>query len=148
VSQRFALVTLVSVLALLQQAHAADRVVVLVTSSDCAMEAISTLDIRKAYLGFGVSYEEKSVRAFRLGNDTKLNQIFLQSVVAMSEKTYERRLLLQLVKYGQPRPREFGSVSELAAALKEGPCNIAYMWQSDLKERTGIKGIKVIWQEN
>lgn len=147
-SQRFALVTLVSVLALLQQAHAADRVVVLVTSSDCAMEAISTLDIRKAYLGFGVSYEEKSIRAFRLGNDTKLNQIFLQSVVAMSEKTYERRLLLQLVKYGRPRPREFGSVSELAAALKEGPCNIAYMWQSDLKERTGIKAIKVIWQEN
>lgn len=147
-SLRFLTVTIVSVLALLQQAHAADRVVVLVTNSDCGMKAITALDIRKAYLGFGVSYEEKSVRAFRLGNDKKLNQIFLQSVVAMSEKTYERRLLLQLVKYGQPRPREFGSVSELAVALKEGPCNIAYMWQSDLKEATGIKAIKVIWQEN
>ena len=91
-----------TVLANLQAAEAADRAVVLITGKSCAMNSISTLDIRKAYLGIGVSYNHINIRAFRLKNDTQLNQIFFQSVVAMSETTYERRLLQSLLKYGRP----------------------------------------------
>ena len=133
---------------MLQQALAAERVVLLVTSIDCQMETINALDIRKAYFGIGVSYQEHSVRALRLKGDEKLNQIFFQTVVAMSEKTYERRLLLQLLKFGRPRPREFESVGELATALNDIPCSIAYMWQHEVNKNAGIKVIKVLWQEN
>jgi len=82
-----------SVPTILPRANAADRAVVLVTSRDCAMDTIIALDIRKAYLGIVVSYEGHVIRPFRLSNDEQLNQIFFQYVVAMSEKTYERRLL-------------------------------------------------------
>jgi hypothetical protein len=138
----------VGLLQLLQSADAADRVVLLITSGDCEMETITALDIRKVYLGFGVSYEDHSIRAFRLNNDDELNQIFFQSVVAMSEKTYERRLLQRLLKYGRPRPRELESPADLAAAIMEVPCNITYMWQADAEKYAGIKAIKVLWQEN
>jgi hypothetical protein len=135
-------------LAMSQQASAAERVVVLVTSNDCQMETISALDIRKAYFGIGVSYQGRAVRALRLKGDEQLKQIFFQSVVAMSEKTYERRLLLQLLKYGRPRPREFESAGDLTAALNEEPCSIAYMWRLEVNKHAGIKAIKVLWQEN
>lgn len=151
-SSRFPALFVVCVLAImltmLQQASAAERVVLLVTGNDCQMETISALDIRKAYFGIGVSYQGRPVRALRLKGDEKLHQIFFQSVVAMSEKTYERRLLLLLLKYGRPRPREFESVDDLVAALNEVPCNIAYMWQHEVNEHAGIKAIKVLWQEN
>ena len=147
-SSRLTAVLVVGLLQLLQAADAADRVVVLVTSSDCEMETITALDIRMVYLGLGVSYEGHNVRAFRLNNDENLNQVFFQSVVAMSEKTYERRLLQLLLKYGRPRPRAVESPAELAAAMMEVPCNIAYMWQADAEEYAGIKAIKVLWQEN
>lgn len=135
-------------LALLHQAHAADRVVVLATSTKCEMETISALDIRKAYLGIGVSYGENSIRAFRLNNDAQLNQVFFQSVVVMSEKTYERRILLLLLKFGRPRPQAFESAADAAAAISQLPCGIVYMWQSDVEEQAGMKAIKILWQEN
>jgi len=137
-----------SVLAILPNAYAADRAVVLVTSRDCAMDTITALDIRKAYLGIGVSYEGHVIRPFRLSSDERLNQIFFQYVVAMSKKTYERRLLRVLLQHGQPRPREFDVVVDLIAAVTEYPCSIAYMWQSDAEARAGIKAIKSLWQEN
>jgi hypothetical protein len=141
-------ISVAGMLVTMQQVSAAERAVLLVTSTECQIETISTLDIRKAYFGIGVSSERHSVRAFRLNSDAKLNQIFFQSVVAMSEKTYERRLLLLLVKYGRPRPREFESVNDLTAALNEVPCSIAYMWQHEVNEHAGIKVIKALWQEN
>ena len=145
-SLRFALLLTTCLLA--THGHAVHRVAVLVTSSSCAMNEISALDIRKTYLGFGASFEGHSIRAYRLNGDDQLDQIFFQSVVAMSEKTYERRLLLQLLKYGRPRPREFDSVESLVSALDEVPCSIAYMWQSDQEGTTGIKVIRILWQEN
>jgi hypothetical protein len=148
VSSRLSTILFVCLLALQQQANAADDTVLLVTSGDCPMETISALDVRKAYLGIRVNHGGHAVGAFRLKNDDKLNQIFFQSVVAMSERTYERRRLLLLLKYGQPRPREFESVSKVVTALKEAACSIAYLWQRDVDTRDGVKGIRVLWQEN
>jgi hypothetical protein len=147
-SSRLTAVLVVGLLQFLQPLHAADGAVVLVTSSDCEMETMTALDIRMVYLGLGVSYEGHNVRAFRLNNDEQLNQIFFQTIVAMSEKTYERRLLQLLLKYGRPRPRAVESPAELATAIMEVPCNIAYMWQADAEEYAGIKAIRVLWQEN
>ena len=95
-----------------------------------------------------MNHDGQTIDAFRLKNDDKLNQIFFQSVVAMSERTYERRRLLLLLKYGQPRPRGFESVNSLVTALKEAPCSIAYLWRRDVDTRDDVKGIKVLWQEN
>ena len=148
VNSRIITILIVVGLTLLQSVKAGDRVVVLVTSSGCAMETISTLDVRKAYLGLGVSFEGRRVVAFRLNNDDALNQVFFQSVVAMSRKTYERRLLLLLLKFGRPRPPEYNSVDDLVNAIDDATCNIAYMWQGDLYGHTGVKVLKVLWQEN
>ena len=145
---RFAIILVATLLAMQPQAGAADRAVVLVTNNICSMDSISTLDIRKAYLGIGVSHEGKVVRAFRLTGDEQLNRIFFQTVVAMSERTYERRLLSALLKYGRPRPLEYKSVSEVVEALNSAPCGVVYMWETDADAQAGMKVIKILWRES
>jgi hypothetical protein len=144
----FIILLFIGLLALTRQVHPADRAVSLITSDDCPMETISALDIRKAYLGIRVSFDERPIEAFRLTSDEALNRVFFQSVVAMSEKTYERRRLLLFVKYGQPRPREFDAVDKLVAAVQSAPCSIAYVWEHKVAQDKGVKAIKVLWQEN
>lgn len=126
----------------------AERSVVLVTKEECAMEEMSMLDIRKAYFGIAVSYEGRPVRAFRLNDDDDLNQIFFQTVVAMSEKSYERRLLSMLLKYGTPRPQEFRDIGALVAALHRSDCGIAYLWLDDVMSQADLRIIRLLWRSN
>jgi len=124
----------------------AEREVVLVTGKECPIHEISPLDIRKAYLGVALTLEGYTVRALRLNEDERLSQVFFQSIVAMSEKTYERRLLLLLLKYGTPRPLEFASADDLAGALERYECSIGYMWRSDATRFENLTIRNLLWQ--
>lgn len=143
---RLVLLTLVALTCMLAGSARAERSVVLVTHEGCAMETISMLDIRKAYFGIAVSYQGHLVRAFRLDSDVDLSRVFFQTVVAMSEKSYERRLLSMLLKYGTPRPPEFEDVAALVAALRRSDCGIAYLWLDDVTSEKSLKSIRLLWQ--
>lgn len=125
----------------------ADDVVVLVTGSDSPLSDISSLDIRKAYLGIAVSVGDNTLRPLRRAEDERLNLIFLQSVIAMSRKSYERRLLSMMLKFGTPRPVEVDSHEELVERLTRNRYGIAYMWKADADADARIKIIRVLWQE-
>lgn len=125
----------------------ADESVVLVAARDSLIDDLSSLQIRKAYLGLSVVQWETIVRPMRLMNDDRLNQVFLQAVVAMSAETYERRLLSMLIKFGQPRPAEFSNVDRLVRALTADPRAIAVMWKSDADRYGDLKVIRVLWSE-
>jgi hypothetical protein len=66
----------------------------------------------------------------------------------MSEKSYERRLLSMMLKYGNPRPDELGSREALISRLERNLFTIAYMWQSDAESDPRVKIIKVLWQDH
>ena len=134
--------------ALIAQVSWAEQAIVLITDKDSPIDDMTTLDIRKAYLGIAVSIDGRNVRAVRLLDDERLNQIFLQAVIAMSHRSYERRLLSQALKYGRPRPTEVGSRDELFRAITEYPLSIGYMWKSDAESDARIKIIKILWRES
>ena len=142
------IVSLVILTCMLAPGALAERSVVLVTNDKCAMESISMLDVRKAYFGIAVSYRGSLVRAFRLNNDDDLNRIFLQTVAAMSESSYEGRLRSMLLKYGTPRPQEIDNVGALAAALRRSECGIAYMWLDDVTSEMGLRSIRLLWHSD
>ena len=134
-------------LALLAQASWADSAVVLVTAMDSRIESVSSLDIRKSYLGITVTLEGKAVRALRRRDDEHLNQIFLQSVMAMTQRSYERRLLSLVLKFGTPRPLEVDSHKELLELLARNPSSITYMWKREAESDPSVRIIRVLWQE-
>jgi len=122
--------------------------VVLVAGENSPIENLSPLELRKAYFGIVVRYDNQIIRPFRNLSDSQLNRIFLQSVVAMSERSYERRLISLTLKSGRPRPEDFTDQDVLVRALRDHPHSISYMWRRDAERSIGIKVIKLLWQEN
>lgn len=135
------------VLTLVAGAAWAERRVVLVTSSDSPIDAISTLSIRKAYLGIPVAEDGVRVTAVRRSDDARLDEIFLQAVIAMSRKSYERRLLSMALKFGAPRPVVAEGYEAAVEALSSASPGICYMWQSEAESDPRVKIVKVLWQE-
>jgi hypothetical protein len=125
----------------------AEASVVLVTGKDSPVEQLSSLDIRKAYLGILVRMEDITVHPVRRRDDERLNQIFLQSVIAMSQRSYERRLLSLVLRFGTPRPVIVSDHDALVQELTSRPIAIGYMWKSDAEADDRVRIIKVLWQE-
>jgi hypothetical protein len=121
--------------------------VVLVTGDQCPVEDISTLDVRKAYLGVTVNADGHRLRPILMRGDAKLEDIFYQSVVAMSKKSYERRRLSLALKYGTPRLEEFDELAAVSQAMQSEECVITYMWGHDAENLSGIKTIRLLWQD-
>jgi len=127
---------------------AAEEAVVLVVGSDTPIEEISLLDIRKAYLGISVTLGGSTIRPLRREDDERLNQIFMQSVIAMSQRSYERRLLSLMLKFGTPRPEAVDSRAQLFRRLEENTFSIAYMWKSEAESDARVKVVRVLWREH
>jgi hypothetical protein len=139
---------LIAVLVMLSaESSWAEASVVLVTGKDSPVEQLSSLDIRKAYLGILVRMEDITVHAVRRRDDERLNQIFLQSVIAMSQKSYERRLLSLVLRFGTPRPVIVSDHDALVQELASRPIAIGYMWKRDAEADDRVRIIKVLWQE-
>jgi hypothetical protein len=147
VISRVSRILLLGAVTLAAQSSLADVAVVLVTDRSSPITSIGSLDIRKAYLGVSVTIEGNTVRALRRSDNERLNQIFLQSVIAMSERSYERRLLSLMLKFGTPRPEEVEDVDELLKSLAARPSSIAYMWKSEAEADPRVRIIRVLWQE-
>ncbi len=144
---RFVQLLMIGALTLAAHASAEDAAVVLVTGKDSPIENISSLEMRKIYFGISVSVEGRTIRALRRRDDERLNQIFLQSVIAMSHRSYERRLLSLALRFGTPRPVEVKDRDELLRLLAENPSTLTYMWKSNAEADPRVKIIRVLWQE-
>jgi hypothetical protein len=138
----------VCVACLLAGAAKSGESVVLVTAETCPLESITMLDLRKAYLGVTVTVDGQRIRPILMRADEMLEQVFYQSVVAMSKKSYERRRLSLALKYGTPRLAEIEDVAAVTEALRKEECAITYLWASDAEAIPGIKTIRLLWQES
>jgi len=144
---RISQLLILTALTFVAQTSLADVAVVLVTYKDSPIQSISSLDIRKAYLGISVTIDGNTIRALRRRDDERLNQIFLQSVIAMSERSYERRLVSLMLKFGTPRPAVVDDSDELLESLVTIPSSIAYMWKNEAELDPRVRIIGVLWQE-
>lgn len=124
----------------------ADLRVVLVTGNDCPVKEVTSLDVRKAYLGIRVSIDGHGLIPIRLVGDELLTSVFYQSIVSMSRKSYERRELSLTLKYGTPRAETVESVADAVALVRKYKCGIAYLWKQDADRFDVIRPVKTLWQ--
>ena len=123
----------------------ASHEVVLVASSNSPVDELSSLQLRKIFLGYNVKHDGENIKGLRNTTDSSLNKIFLQTVVAMSEKAYDRRQLSQALRQGIPRVSEFGDMEKLVSALSEDPFAVSYMGKEEADRMPGIRIIRVLW---
>ena len=126
----------------------AERQVVLVAASTSPLHNLDSLELRKIYLGFKVRRDGNIVKGLRNTGDKDLNRIFLQAVVAMSEKSYRRRLLSLTLRQGIPRPSEYDESQDLLDALSRDPYSVTYMWKDAAARSADVKTLRVLWQQD
>jgi len=146
VRSRFRHLLLFLVLLGMVPAALADHELVLVVSAQSPIEEITALDIRKAYLGVAVPLAGRTIQPYRLSGNQHLNEVFMQSVIAMSERSYERRLLSLTLKYGRPRPQVVATAEQLIEALESDPMAIGYLWEEDAEKAQGIRIVRILWR--
>jgi hypothetical protein len=140
------IVLLVTVLQFPFDVARAERAVVLVTSESCPVAEVSSLDVRKAYLGISVRIDGHWLAPIRLVGDELLESIFYQSIVNMSRKSYERRAISLTLKYGTPRAEKVDSVASAAEAVGRHQCGIVYLWKEDADRLDSIKTVRLLWR--
>ena len=65
----------------------------------------------------------------------------------MTHRSYERRLLSLVLKFGTPRPLEVDGHEELLELLARNPSSITYMWKREAESNPRVRIIRVLWQE-
>lgn len=122
--------------------------VVLVTGRQCPLAQLSSLDLRKIYFGFRLERHNFVIRGVRNLGDDQLEQVFLQSVVAMSRKSYARRMLWLRLNYGIPKLTEFKFPQEFIERAKNHPCDITYMRQEEVPSTGDLKILDSLWESD
>jgi len=119
--------------------------VLLVAAADSPLQTLSSFEVRKIYLGISVFKDGHSVRAIRNDTDQRLKAVFLQSVVGLSEDSYERRLLTNTFKFATARPERISKTSDMTPLLRADPYAVTYIWGTDIAP-PGFKVLRVLWQ--
>ena len=125
-----------------------DRSVVVVAAATSPLQNVDSLELRKIYLGFIVKRDGKIIKGLRNTEDENLNSIFLQTVAAMSERSYKRRLLFLPLRKGMPRPVEYDETESLLKALSSNPYSVTYMWKNDAVRSSNVKILRLLWQQD
>lgn len=136
-------------LSLLGQAAAAlsaDRRMVLVAADSFPAESLPVRELRKAYLGLPVEHAGTAVEPLRNASDPLLYDVFLQKVVFMSRRSYERELLSRVFRLGGTRPAELTAIEEVVAALHANPGAVTFMWEDIAAGLDNVRVVQTLWQ--
>lgn len=134
-------------LAAIEPLAAGERQVVLVVAVDSPIAQLNPIEIRKLFLGMPVLHNNRPLHPLRNTSDTRLTEVFLQHVVAMSESAYNRRILAQMMQQGHPRPPEFKSTADIVANLRADRNAVSYLWLRDVAGNPHLRILRVLWSE-
>ena len=126
---------------------AGSQSVVLVVRADSAIVDLDPVSVRKLFLGVPVLVNGSPLHPIRNRSDTRLDQIFLQVIAAMSQSAYDRQILIGLNRHGWLRPEELDSSGRILDKLSVDPNAVTFMWQRDVARNTKIRVIRVLWTD-
>ena len=125
---------------------AAERSLVLVRSEQAAVPVLTEQEVRKLFLGEALIKDGQRVEGLRNSADSFLYEVFLQKIIFMSARNYERQLLSRVFRLGGQRPPLYDDRNELIAMLKSNPAAVTFMWEDEAKLIPGIKVSTLLWQ--
>jgi hypothetical protein len=126
---------------------ASSQSVVLVVRADSVVTDLGSITVRKLFLGGPVLINGSLVHPIRNRSDTRLDQIFLQEIVAMSQSAYDRQILVGINRQGWLRPEEIDSNSRVLEKLNADPNAVSFMWQREVAHNPRIRVIRVLWTD-
>lgn len=124
----------------------ADHAMILIANADSPIEELGPLDLRKLYLGFPVMTPDGTpIRPLSNASDARLGEIFLQDVMGMSARSYDRRLLTLTLQSGRPRPEVIEDVDVLLQRIDTNLQSITFVWDENIQDLDNVKVLRVLW---
>ena len=139
------LLVIALLLCLVAPARPASQEVVLVVRADSPVTDLDSVSVRKLFLGLPVLVNGTPLHPLRNRSDPLLDEIFLQQVVAMSQSSYDRQMLIGVNRQLSLRPTEYRQVADVIAALSADPYAVSFMWNKDVAHNPGLRVIRVLW---
>jgi len=121
--------------------------VVLIVSARCPIHELESGELRKLFMGFRVVSGGVPLRAARNRSDPRLDKIFLQNVVSLSELVYERQLLTRKVREATALPTDFLRDDELLDAVAHDPRTVSYAWATAVAKRSDVRVLRILWHD-
>ena len=118
---------------------------VLVTHQSSPISALSAGEMRRVFMGLTVSVPQGPLRPIINASSDSLRTAFLQHVVGLSERMYQRRRLSLELQQGVTRPQSVSDPKQLVERLRGTPTGISFMWRSDALRLQELRILKVIW---
>jgi hypothetical protein len=125
----------------------AEEQLVLIVSSDSKVEQLDSLEVRKLFLGLTVTHEGNRLRPILNEADARVKEVFLQNIVALSDTTYDRRLLQLALQQGRTQPTVYKQTTELLKAVAADPSAVSYAWSKDVAHDPHIKILRILWHD-
>ena len=127
-------------------AEAAHRQLVLVCSLETEIPSLSKAETRQLFLGVTVQKDRLRIRPLRNQSDPVIEEVFLQKVIFMSKRNYERKLLSRVFRMGGTRPPKFSDVAGLLDEIRKSSGAVSYMWSDQIKDDKTVKSLSILWE--
>jgi hypothetical protein len=130
------------------QVRAVERELVLVSHADSNIAPLDSRKLRRLYLGILRNDPNTSLTPIGNQSDPLIHEIFLQRIVHMSSRAYERHLLTKVFVRGNQRLKVVRNHDSLVKELQYNENSVSYMWAHKVQEVSNINIIQTIWKGN
>lgn len=135
--------------ALFIQAGVADaaqghKTLVLVSGSNMDIPPLTAEEVLFVFMDAPVVKNGVRLQPVLNESDQLLREVFLQKVMFMSWRHYQRRLVREAFSHGWPRPDVISDIPTLVQTLQSQPGTVTYMWESTAKS-LNVKVVQVLW---
>lgn len=119
---------------------------VLVTSAQSTIPALSANEVQHLYLGVTLFSDGKAIKPLLNYSDSYTQETFMFKVMMMSTQAYERQMLAKIFRVGGNRPPVHAGLASLIHALKADPATISYMFSDQAGAQPDLKIINTLWK--
>jgi hypothetical protein len=120
---------------------------VLVVSSHSTIDRLDSPLVRRLFLGLTVTPNGTRLRPVLNEADPRIKELFLQNIVSMSDRTYDRYVLRMTLLQGKTQPVAYDNSADLISAVAADPSIVGYAWAKDVVHDPRIRILRVLWQE-
>jgi hypothetical protein len=120
---------------------------VLFVSARSGIDQLDSPLVRRLFLGLTVTQRGSRLRPALNEADPQIKVLFLQTIVSMSESTYDRYVLRSTLLQGRSQPTVYKSNAELINAVASDPTVVGYAWAKDVAHDPRVKILRTVWHD-
>ena len=137
-----------SLICISSTAQTTQRSLLLVCSDNVKLESLSHADVRRLFLGVPMFIDKLRLRPMLNASDPLATDVFLQQIIFMSKRGYERQLVSRVFRLGDQRPPKYDNIDTLVKELLNTPGSVSYMWSGQFDDQAGLKSLGVLWTDS